>query len=629
MQVPTRLFQSTCPWGFGDGNCAVSGGTAAFTTTFTAKTGSTQWQLIPVTGTITGGGSNAFAGYTFNVAGFVAHTVNNGTFLCVASSATTLTLVNASGVAETHAGTATDPGWTYHFYTGDAGKTISASYVFTITNINTTEIDLIPGSGNVTPTTTFWFNKNIGVSYYGGAKDGQALTLVSGTPTVTGTYSFSVSNHVVTYHFSSGDHGAVVLLEWQYQDASIQQQGESATLNYQMFGGSLGQSVSSWLTGAFPTEALPYSNTAYVLYQPMFLGDSGQIQDNNFEVLTADAYGAGIYDCNPIQCIGQVLTNSVWGLGAGATPFPSSCIDNASNGTWGGPAATAGTRTSGSNAWNWFAANGFFISTIIDSQDTAASIVSKWLEAGMCAAFMSEGLFKLVPYGDTSMAGNGATWVAPSSFVVALDDTCYVEKEGEDPVKIERTAWQDAYNECQVQWSNRGNQYAPEITPESDQAAINRFGLRKEDPQNWDFITTTPAATFAANLRVKRGVNIRNAYTFTLPFSYSYLEPMDVLYISTSSVWAAGLNNTNLGITNLPVRVTKIVDDPVSGLEMTCEDYPWGAHQPVLFNKGIAAGQVVQTTTPATHFTVPSFQLSSAPSLISCVFAVSSAFSIM
>lgn len=58
------------------------------------------------TGTITGGGSNAFAGLTFTVAGFVATPANNGTFIAVASSATTLTLENAAAVAETHAATA-------------------------------------------------------------------------------------------------------------------------------------------------------------------------------------------------------------------------------------------------------------------------------------------------------------------------------------------------------------------------------------------------------------------------------------------------------------------------------------------------------------------------------------------
>lgn len=58
------------------------------------------------TGTITGGAANAFAGFTFTIAGFVT-AANNGTWIATASTATTLTLKNTAAVAETHAGTAT------------------------------------------------------------------------------------------------------------------------------------------------------------------------------------------------------------------------------------------------------------------------------------------------------------------------------------------------------------------------------------------------------------------------------------------------------------------------------------------------------------------------------------------
>jgi Putative Ig domain len=59
------------------------------------------------TGTITGGGSNALAGLFFVVSGFVLNPQNNGTFLCTASTTTTLTLANPYGAAETQASTAT------------------------------------------------------------------------------------------------------------------------------------------------------------------------------------------------------------------------------------------------------------------------------------------------------------------------------------------------------------------------------------------------------------------------------------------------------------------------------------------------------------------------------------------
>jgi hypothetical protein len=57
------------------------------------------------TGTITGGGSNAFAGASVTIAGFV-NGVNNGVFYCLASTATTLTLSNILCLNEVHAGTA-------------------------------------------------------------------------------------------------------------------------------------------------------------------------------------------------------------------------------------------------------------------------------------------------------------------------------------------------------------------------------------------------------------------------------------------------------------------------------------------------------------------------------------------
>lgn len=63
-------------------------------------------------GTFGCGTANAFVGLQFTVAGF-ANGVNNGTFLCVASTATTLTLDNAFSIAETLAATAISYGAVY------------------------------------------------------------------------------------------------------------------------------------------------------------------------------------------------------------------------------------------------------------------------------------------------------------------------------------------------------------------------------------------------------------------------------------------------------------------------------------------------------------------------------------
>lgn len=79
----------------------------------------TSGTVITYTGTITGGGSNAFVGYQFVITGFVNAT-NNVTAICIASSTTTLALaVPVSGVAETHAGTATSSSSITSIYNGN------------------------------------------------------------------------------------------------------------------------------------------------------------------------------------------------------------------------------------------------------------------------------------------------------------------------------------------------------------------------------------------------------------------------------------------------------------------------------------------------------------------------------
>jgi hypothetical protein len=89
---------------------------------------------------------------------------------------------------------------------------------------------------------------------------------------------------------------------------------------------------------------------------------------------------------------------------------------------------------------------------------------------------------------------------------------------------------------------------------------------------------------------------IPNEFTFLTSYRYSYIEPMDVIYVTTSSLWAANGNNVNLGVNVLPVRITKVVDNPDGTLEFTCEDYPFGIHEPTIYNKDIAAGEPLPNT---------------------------------
>lgn len=86
-----------------------SSGFLTVTSVDNASSGTTVYH-----GTFPGGASNGYAGLTFLVAGFVANPSNNGTFTVTASTTTTLTLNNPTGIAETHAATAITAGGVYY-----------------------------------------------------------------------------------------------------------------------------------------------------------------------------------------------------------------------------------------------------------------------------------------------------------------------------------------------------------------------------------------------------------------------------------------------------------------------------------------------------------------------------------
>lgn len=75
-------------------------------------------------GTITGGANNAYAGRTFTVTGF-GNPDNNGIFFCLASTATSITLNNVTGVAELAVASAATSAWslTLNGSTTDGGVT--------------------------------------------------------------------------------------------------------------------------------------------------------------------------------------------------------------------------------------------------------------------------------------------------------------------------------------------------------------------------------------------------------------------------------------------------------------------------------------------------------------------------
>jgi hypothetical protein len=443
----------------------------------------------------------------------------------------------------------------YSFASADAGKQVVISYSYYRYQLTDQEITIVPFSGpyTVLVDNSTEYQSDLGVVYY---SSGTAFTEISsGTPTV-GQYKHSGA----TYTFAAADSGQAIIINYTYKDPNTDTNAPT-TLNLTLASGAQGQGATTYMTSKHPSQALGYSQLAYIFSSGLYLGYTPDLPNYSYELAGAFQFGGGIVDANPADCIGSLLTDTGFGVG-----FPSAFLPSGATGL--------GSTSLARLCWT---ANSFFISPVIEDQDACASIIGEWLEAGMVGAFFSEQLLKFVPYTDTTAVGNGATYSPTTTPVANLTDNNFLADGEDDPIKVERTAWEDAYNRAQVTFDNRANDYNPELIYEQDEQSIQRLaaagfgnGERIEDPKQWDFITTLAAAQYAASMRVQRSVYIRNTYSFRLPTSFAYLEPMDVVTI----------NDSNLGLNATPVRITKIEDDPVKGLDITAEDFLWGIAAP-------------------------------------------------
>ena len=464
--------------------------------------------------------------------------------------------LSGSFVAPTSSYTYNPSTGTYVFGSGMAGKTVILNYSYSVEWLEAVETYRVPPSApyQITVEQGASFHGDISVVY---SPSGVKLTRTGSSSPASGQYYTSASGG--NYTFNAAQANAVIIITYQYQDSSALQL-PSTKLNLTLFEGTQGQSPWAYVPTA---QSLGYTEMAYIASQGLSLGSAGELPNYNYEVLTPAAFGNGILDCNPVDCLLPFLTDKAFGVG-----FPLAYCDD-----W---------KRDEHSAHNWWTANSFFISPLVEQQQTAAQVIGPWLEAGQVAPVFSEGVLKLKPYGDTSCAGNGCIYTPNTAPVVDLNDDDFLNSGSELPVSASRPDSRDVYNEVKIEYQPRIAAYNPDVIVESDAAHIQRHGYRPEGSQNYDFIHTAAAATFSANLRKKRNVYILGGctYKFKLPWTYDYLEPMDLVTIPVSAITGSAADTAKL-----PVRIIEIDDDPAEGLSITAEEFPWGTAAPTLYPK--------------------------------------------
>ena len=292
-------------------------------------------------------------------------------------------------------------------------------------------------------------------------------------------------------------------------------------------------------------QALNYSGTAYLCSPNYELTKSAQIYQHNFEVIGKLGYSGNIPDANPREIVLDLLTNQRYGCG-----FPSQNIGDTD-------------RYS-----NYCRAVGIFLSPAYTEQGEAQRNISELLEQTNSAAVFSQGRLKIIPYGDGSYSGNGAVYVADNKAVYDLTDDDFIVSGAQDPVKVERKTNADAFNQIQVEYLDRNNDYNVAIAEVKDQANIEQYGLRPKDAVKMHGICDAKVAQKVAQQLLQRALYVRNEYEFKLGWKYCLLEPMDIVT----------LTDAGLGLNKTPVRITEIEEDEEGVLSIKAEDYPVGVY---------------------------------------------------
>lgn len=291
-------------------------------------------------------------------------------------------------------------------------------------------------------------------------------------------------------------------------------------------------------------QAINYSGTAYI-YSPNYeLTKSAQIYSHNFEVIGKMGYSSSIPDANPSEIIRDMLTNQNYGCG-----FPAENL---------GDTSVYGV---------YCRAAGIFLSPVYSEQTEAQQNISELLEQTNSAAVFSQGRLKIVPYGDVKLSGNGAAYVPNLTPVYDLTDDDFIVSGAEDPLRVERKTNADAYNQIQVEYLDRANDYNIAVAEVKDQANIEQYGLRPKDAVKMHGICDAKVANHVAQLLLQRALYVRNEYEFKLGWKYCLLEPMDLVT----------LTDEGLGLNKTPVRIIEIEEDEEGVLTVKAEDFPMGA----------------------------------------------------
>jgi hypothetical protein len=304
--------------------------------------------------------------------------------------------------------------------------------------------------------------------------------------------------------------------------------------------GAVAQSVWGYLTTNFPSQAINYSELAYVYGANYQIGDNAGLQNHSFEVDFAIQMAGGA-DADPSLIVADFLSNTRYGV----------------------PQWTSALTGSLTLFQNYTLANNLLLSPLIDQQMAARDIIIEWLRATNCDAFWSEGVLKFGTYGDAAATANGQTYTPYlTPYYDFTTDDFIPSSANSDPVDYIEGTPADRKNTIQVEFLDRAKQYNTNIVTATDLADVDQYGSNKDpSPISLHSICDATIAQHAAQLILQRLLYVRGTYTFTVPQDYVLLDPMDLVTITDAT----------LALSRKLVRIKTIKEDGAGNLTMECE----------------------------------------------------------
>lgn len=346
-----------------------------------------------------------------------------------------------------------------------------------------------------------------------------------------------------------------------------------AGLNLTLFLGGISQSPPAFITSNYPSEALSYSETAYLFSSLFDLQGSPSIPSLNFQVLGkfgGSMSAAGVFDGNPADIIQDYITSSQYGLDPTATYIDSTSL--------------AFYKT-------YCLAQKVLMSPYLRTQEQATQTLQRWAQLTNSWIFWNGTTLKFVPLGDAPITANGATYTPVLTVVYSLSPNDFIPtQKGGDLVTVTRIDPADGYNRVEIDGRDRENNFQTTPTYWSDQTSIDQYGELQSQTISADEVTDLDIAATMAALIGQRSVYIRNTYEFTTGYNYILLEPGDIVEIS----------DPGIGLVNFPVRITEIAEDAQGNLKFNAEEFPGSIGQPVQF-----PAQANDASTPVSLFDDP------------------------